>query len=118
MTTQTSTETGWTFTGGRGTLWASGALAVATTVAAALTFWIPGVLTGPAVMNGSARSGLVRQPSWRFPSIWSRVSGRRVDASSWRTNGSTFSAPRESNGLTFPMPVIAPCSSSRSDSPR
>ena len=35
--------------------WASGALAAVTTVASALTFWIPGVLTGPDVMNGSAR---------------------------------------------------------------
>jgi hypothetical protein len=33
----------------------SGALAVVATVAAAATFFIPGVLRGPAVMNGSAR---------------------------------------------------------------
>ena len=31
------------------------ALAVVATVAAGLTFWLPDILTGPAVMNGSAR---------------------------------------------------------------
>lgn len=35
--------------------WLSGALAAATTLGAALTFWLPGILTGPPVMNGSAR---------------------------------------------------------------
>jgi hypothetical protein len=33
----------------------AGALAAVAAVAAALTFFVPGVLTGPAVMNGSAR---------------------------------------------------------------
>jgi hypothetical protein len=39
----------------RSTYWLSGALALVTAVAAAGTFFIPGVLRGPAVMNGSAR---------------------------------------------------------------
>lgn len=39
----------------RSTYWLSGALALVTTLAAAATFFIPGVLRGPAVMNGSAR---------------------------------------------------------------
>lgn len=39
----------------RSTYWLSGALALATAAAAAATFFIPGVLRGPAVMNGSAR---------------------------------------------------------------
>jgi len=39
----------------RSTYWLSGALAVVTAAAAAATFFIPGVLRGPAVMNGSAR---------------------------------------------------------------
>jgi hypothetical protein len=33
----------------------SAGLAVMTVVAAALTFWVPGILAGPAAMNGSAR---------------------------------------------------------------
>src|SRR6202022_1025954 len=37
------------------TYWLAGALAVVTTAASATTFFIPGVLRGPAVMNGSAR---------------------------------------------------------------
>jgi hypothetical protein len=39
----------------RSTYWLSGALALMTALAAAATFFIPGVLRGPAVMNGSAR---------------------------------------------------------------
>jgi hypothetical protein len=39
----------------RSTYWLSGALALVTALAAAATFFIPGVLRGPAVMNGSAR---------------------------------------------------------------
>lgn len=39
----------------RSTYWLSGALALVTELAAAATFFIPGVLRGPAVMNGSAR---------------------------------------------------------------
>ena len=39
----------------RSTYWLSGALAVVTTAASACSFFIPGVLRGPAVMNGSAR---------------------------------------------------------------
>jgi hypothetical protein len=39
----------------RSTYWLSGALAVVAAAAAAATFFIPGVLRGPAVMNGSAR---------------------------------------------------------------
>ncbi|HEX9094708.1 MAG TPA: hypothetical protein VF990_01255 [Candidatus Dormibacteraeota bacterium] len=39
----------------RSTYWLSGALALVTAAAAAATFFIPGVLRGPAVMNGSAR---------------------------------------------------------------
>jgi hypothetical protein len=37
------------------TYWLSGALAVVAAAGAAATFFIPGVLRGPAVMNGSAR---------------------------------------------------------------
>lgn len=40
---------------GRAGYWLSGSLAVITGIAAALTFAVPGVLRGPAVMNGSAR---------------------------------------------------------------
>jgi uncharacterized membrane protein len=36
-------------------LWVSGAFAFVSAVAAAATFFVPGVLRGPAVMNGSAR---------------------------------------------------------------
>lgn len=43
------------FSPGVASLWLSGAVAVVTTLAAALTFWVPGILTGPDVMNGSAR---------------------------------------------------------------
>jgi hypothetical protein len=39
----------------RSTYWLSGALALVTAFAGAATFFIPGVLRGPAVMNGSAR---------------------------------------------------------------
>jgi hypothetical protein len=39
----------------RSTYWLSGALALVTALAVAATFFIPGVLRGPAVMNGSAR---------------------------------------------------------------
>jgi hypothetical protein len=39
----------------RATYWLSGALALITAIAAAATFFMPGVLRGPAVMNGSAR---------------------------------------------------------------
>ncbi len=39
----------------RSTYWMSGALALVTAGAAAATFFVPGVLRGPAVMNGSAR---------------------------------------------------------------
>src|SRR6202158_900107 len=39
----------------RSAYWLSGALALVTALAAATTFFIPGVLRGPAVMNGSAR---------------------------------------------------------------
>jgi hypothetical protein len=39
----------------RSTYWLSGALALVMALAAAATFTIPGVLRGPAVMNGSAR---------------------------------------------------------------
>jgi hypothetical protein len=39
----------------RSTYWVSGALALVTAAAAAATFFSPGVLRGPAVMNGSAR---------------------------------------------------------------
>ena len=39
----------------RSTYWLSGALALVTAAAVAATFFIPGVLRGPAVMNGSAR---------------------------------------------------------------
>jgi hypothetical protein len=46
-------------TGGVGAMraayWISGSLTVVAAVAAAATFFIPGVLRGPAVMNGSAR---------------------------------------------------------------
>jgi hypothetical protein len=35
--------------------WLSGALAAVAAVAAGATFFVPGVLRGPAVMNGSAR---------------------------------------------------------------
>jgi hypothetical protein len=35
--------------------WLSGALAVVSAVGAAVTFFVPGILTGPAAMNGSAR---------------------------------------------------------------
>lgn len=35
--------------------WLSGALALMSAVAAAMTFFVPGILTGPAAMNGSAR---------------------------------------------------------------
>src|ERR1700726_1974278 len=37
------------------TYWLSGALAVAATVAGVATFFVPNLLRGPAVMNGSAR---------------------------------------------------------------
>jgi hypothetical protein len=39
----------------RSTYWLSGALALVAAAAAAATFFLPGVLRGPAVMNGSAR---------------------------------------------------------------
>jgi hypothetical protein len=39
----------------RSTYWLSGALALVTALAVAATFFIPGVLRGPAVMSGSAR---------------------------------------------------------------
>ncbi|HXN01265.1 MAG TPA: hypothetical protein VN973_05170 [Candidatus Dormibacteraeota bacterium] len=39
----------------RSTYWLSGALTLVTALAVAATFFIPGVLRGPAVMNGSAR---------------------------------------------------------------
>jgi hypothetical protein len=39
----------------RSTFWLSGALALVTALAAAATFFITGMLRGPAVMNGSAR---------------------------------------------------------------
>jgi hypothetical protein len=43
------------FISGTSTYWLSGSLALVTALAAAATFFIPGVLRGPAVMNGSAR---------------------------------------------------------------
>src|ERR1700736_6990140 len=39
----------------RSSCWLSGTLALVAALAAATTFFIPGVLRGPAVMNGSAR---------------------------------------------------------------
>jgi hypothetical protein len=41
--------------GGRLANWLSGGLAAVATVAGAGTFFVPGILTGPAAMNGSAR---------------------------------------------------------------
>jgi hypothetical protein len=71
----------------RPTLWVSSALAVVAALSAALTFFLPGILTGPAVTTGNARgTALVmmvagvpllvlsmlgaRGGSWRFHVVW------------------------------------------------
>lgn len=63
----------------RSTFWLSGALALVTAAATAATFFIPGVLRGPAVMNGSARGTalvilLVGVPALLI-AMWSAANG-------------------------------------------
>jgi len=63
----------------RSTYWLSGALALVTAAAAAASFFIPGVLRGPAVMNGSARGTalvvLVLAVPVLLIAMWSAASG-------------------------------------------
>ena len=63
----------------RSTCWLSGALAVVTALAAATTFFIPGVLRGPAVMNGSARGTALVMIVLGIPALliamWSAANG-------------------------------------------
>src|ERR1700682_4121511 len=63
----------------RSTYWLSGALALVTALAVAATFFIPGVLRGPAVMNGSARGTALVMIVLGIPALliamWSAADG-------------------------------------------
>lgn len=63
----------------RSAYWLSGALALVTALAAATTFFIPGVLRGPAVMNGSARGTALMILVLGIPALliamWSAANG-------------------------------------------
>src|SRR5579859_3971874 len=51
----------------RAAYWVSGALAVVSAVAAAGTFFVPGLLRGTAVMNGSARGTAIVMLAFGLP---------------------------------------------------